>query len=213
MPPKTHRDTVQLAACDPDTGSDSSVTMGWSEPASVRAELELSPDGIRVCGVCGRTLPLHELRVKDISRGLYRTTCKACQRAYAKQHYLDNRATYLAKASERDSLMRDRFAALILAYSEQHGCVDCGTKDAAILEFDHRDRPAKVAAISTLMNCSHGALSSPRSTSATCGARTVTVAAQRGSSTTSDGKRSLPKPRSIDTTRVWRKGSAQPSQG
>ena len=47
--------------------------------------------------------------------------------------------------------MRDRFAAWILAYFEQHGCVDCGTKDPAVLEFDHKDRPSKVAAVSTLV--------------------------------------------------------------
>ena len=128
-----------------------SVTTGWSEPANLRADPKAPPDGMRVCCVCGRVLPLTEFAVKNRERGEYQTKCRSCQRAYSKQHYRDNKDQYIAKASRRNTLMRDRFAAWILAYFEQHGCVDCGTKDPAVLEFDHKDRPSKVAAVSTLV--------------------------------------------------------------
>jgi hypothetical protein len=127
------------------------VTTGWSEPTRLRSAIAPALPGTKVCRVCGQELPLSEFAVKNRDRGIYQSKCRACQRAYAREHYQKNKKKYLDKASDRNVLMRDRFAAFLLAYFEAHGCVDCGTRDPAVLEFDHKERPTKVAAVSTLV--------------------------------------------------------------
>ncbi len=58
---------------------------------------------------------------------------------------------YLDKAAKRNALERDRVAAVLLAYFATHPCVDCGTTDVTVLEFDHRDGAIKVATINELL--------------------------------------------------------------
>lgn len=41
--------------------------------------------------------------------------------------------------------------AQVLGYLEKHPCVDCGEPDPIVLEFDHRDRKAKVKPVSRLL--------------------------------------------------------------
>lgn len=75
----------------------------------------------RVCHDCGRELP-----------------------------YANNKQKYLARTSRRNRATRDLFAAWLAHHLKDHGCVDCGSKDVVVLEFDHSDRSSKVAAVATL---------------------------------------------------------------
>lgn len=68
--------------------------------------------------------------------------CKAC--------YAENAATkYRSDKDERDRKSRNRKnqrarnQALVLEYLSTHPCVDCGTTDVRVLEFDHRDPSVK----------------------------------------------------------------------
>ncbi len=67
---------------------------------------------------------------------------------YSKQHYRDNRGTYLERARRRRRRDRDRFAAFMLDYFQSHPCLDCGETDPRVLEFDHRDGTEKLKAVS-----------------------------------------------------------------
>ena len=113
--------------------------------------IEPPTDQTKQCSTCKRSLPLSEFAIKNRRTGLRSSKCRACQRAYAKEHYRKNRDKYLAKASRRNAAERERFAAMVLGYLSEHPCVDCGATDLRILEFDHRDGGEKTAAVNAFL--------------------------------------------------------------
>ncbi len=105
----------------------------------------------RTCSICHRSQPSSEFALKNAGTGLRSTKCRACQRAYARQHYQKNRPVYLEKARRRRSAQRDRFAASLRLYFRTHPCVDCGEADPTVLDFDHRERGTKMATANELI--------------------------------------------------------------
>ena len=106
---------------------------------------------LRTCTTCHVAQPASEFAIKNTRTGLRSTKCKSCQRAYSRLHYRGNRGLYLDKAAKRNARERDRLAVVLLEYLATHPCVDCGTTDVTVLEFDHRDGTAKVATITALI--------------------------------------------------------------
>lgn len=51
----------------------------------------------------------------------------------------------------RTSQVRADLALRIIKYLYKHPCVDCGEIDVRCLEFDHRDRTTKLAAVSQMI--------------------------------------------------------------
>ena len=74
------------------------------------------------------------------------------QRAeYNRRYYERHREEHLARVAQRRAEQQEALRILILAYLTKHPCVECGEKDPVVLEFDHRDRAEKVAAVSYLV--------------------------------------------------------------
>lgn len=105
----------------------------------------------RTCSICQRSRPSSEFALKNAGTGLRSTKCRACQRAYARQHYQEHRTVYLEKARRRRMAQRDLFAASLRHYFQTHPCVDCGEADPAVLDFDHRERETKAATANELI--------------------------------------------------------------
>lgn len=121
--------------------------------APVTEHLELWPamtDPPRRCCSCGETKPADQFAVKDRSRSIRATKCRACQRAYSREHYRRNRQAYLARAATRRKTDREENRQRIFDHLVEHPCVDCGQTDPIVLDFDHRDRTAKRGTISRL---------------------------------------------------------------
>ena len=97
----------------------------------------------RACPECGGRYPMGEF----VSRS---NRCRLCRSAYGKDHYRQNVDYYKAKARRRQKDVVNVNKQWILEYLLEHPCVDCGEADPLVLEFDHRDTSAKVAAVSTL---------------------------------------------------------------
>jgi len=53
---------------------------------------------LKVCTRCGEEVPVDNFPWKNRARGVRRTWCRQCAKAYARQHYLDNIDKYKAKA-------------------------------------------------------------------------------------------------------------------
>ena len=102
------------------------------------------------CSRCALVQPIDSFPWKNRARGLRRSWCRSCARAYSHQHYLDNIDRYKAKARRNSGSDRKRIRALVDEYLRAHPCVDCGASDIAILEFDHRDPAEKRMEIASL---------------------------------------------------------------
>lgn len=106
---------------------------------------------MKYCPHCEENKPDSAFGWKNKTRGWLQAYCKQCNRAYQKQHYKNNKATYNEKAREAAVRNRERNQKALLQYLLEHPCVDCGETDPIVLEFDHLDPATKVANVSQLV--------------------------------------------------------------
>ena len=77
--------------------------------------------------------------------------CRVCQKEYNRKHYLANKELYIRRAEESNRKTRLERTKKLLAYLDQHPCLDCGEADPIVLEFDHlRDKEFNIA---TALTC------------------------------------------------------------
>lgn len=89
---------------------------------------------MKLCGKCDEEKPNEAFGKR---RNGLQPFCRECNRAYQKKHYQENRETYHAKRVKYDLQRRMEIVGLLLEYFSSHPCVDCGEKDAVVLQFDH----------------------------------------------------------------------------
>lgn len=109
-----------------------------------------SPSDLRRCSRCGEFKAVDEFPIKNKATGLRSAWCRSCRRAYGKEHYGQNKPTYLARAKRRREIELPRIKRIIDDYLRSHPCVDCGESNLAVLDFDHRDRSLKRGIVSRL---------------------------------------------------------------
>jgi hypothetical protein len=103
-----------------------------------------------ICSKCAIDKPENEYRWRNRAKSIRRKQCKECFRGYDTAHYRRS-ATRRADTKERSITHRKKMRSIVLEYLVTHNCVDCGEDDPVVLEFDHRDRLTKTAAISNLI--------------------------------------------------------------
>jgi len=69
-------------------------------------------------------------------------------KVYRREHYLQNRDRLIAENTSRSRDEKTRNIEALRDYLAEHPCVDCGTTDIRVLEFDHRPDEIKVIDIS-----------------------------------------------------------------
>ena len=100
--------------------------------------------------MCHEWKPEADFAFRSKKTGKRQSHCRSCHAAYRRQHYLDNRDTYVRREVARIDGYRRSNRPRILAYLLTHPCVDCGLSDPLVLEFDHRDPKEKRAEVSVL---------------------------------------------------------------
>jgi hypothetical protein len=96
---------------------------------------------MRRCGKCGLEKPLSEFAWRRRDKGQRHNYCRPCHAEYRREHYLENRARYIARAQRRKAELWAERTQRLLDYFAEHPCVDCGEADPLVLEFDHlRDK-------------------------------------------------------------------------
>lgn len=89
------------------------------------------------CNQCSKIKALDDFAWKNKAAEIRNSTCKDCQREYAKAHYENKKNYYLQKAKKNSKNAISRNKEIILNHLYKNPCVDCGEKDVNVLEFDH----------------------------------------------------------------------------
>ncbi len=111
---------------------------------------ELRDPTTRRCSRCGSIKPIDAFAFSDMMSRTRQSYCRPCHAAYRRAHYERNRAGYISREVARIRRYREENRPKIREYLASHACVDCGEADPVVLEFDHRDRASKSAAVAVL---------------------------------------------------------------
>ncbi|MDQ3934974.1 MAG: hypothetical protein M3340_10145 [Actinomycetota bacterium] len=97
----------------------------------------------RKCYRCGEVRPVDNFAWRRKRLGQRDSFCRSCRAAYGREHYLANRQRYIDQAAVSKQKIRLERTRYLVAFFENHPCVDCGEGDPIVLEFDHLDGAAK----------------------------------------------------------------------
>jgi hypothetical protein len=86
---------------------------------------------MKFCNKCKNTLSEDNFYPRA-SRPGFLSTCRECRKVLNNKNYADNKERTM-QGKEKRIVRNQQFIASVL----QTGCVDCGTKDIRVLEFDH----------------------------------------------------------------------------
>jgi hypothetical protein len=89
------------------------------------------------CNKCHREKELSDFSYKNQEKGVRKKICKQCHSLYRRQHYLQNKEKYIAKALKWNKEQGKILSQFLFNTLSQSQCVDCGEKDILVLEFDH----------------------------------------------------------------------------
>jgi hypothetical protein len=106
----------------------------------------------KLCCRCGELKDLSEFTFKNLAKAILHSYCRACHAAWNREHYLRNKAAYIATARRNNARYDADNLRRLVDYLLCHPCVDCGEADVVVLEFDHRDRSTKRAAVGSILN-------------------------------------------------------------
>lgn len=76
--------------------------------------------------------------------------CKKCNTEYQREWYAKNKRQHIQNLNRRRKEARFRNREFITEYLKTHPCVDCGTSNILVLEFDHV-RGKKIGPISSMI--------------------------------------------------------------
>lgn len=100
-------------------------------------------DDARRCGSCGVTKTRADFNRKASRSDGLQEVCRDCNRESSRRYYRRNRDHHLAVVRARTTAQRAAATALVAAHPLTHPCVDCGTSDIRVLDFDHRPGESK----------------------------------------------------------------------
>lgn len=87
------------------------------------------------CSACAQSKPVKDFGSNKSKADGLQTVCIVCKSEYNKQYYVRN-PNPLARREAADRL-RAGNRRFVYDYLSRHPCVDCGTTDWRVLDFDH----------------------------------------------------------------------------
>ncbi len=103
------------------------------------------------CTRCGQTFDLTEFGLKYPNRDYRVRRCRACVREISRMYYLRDPASYKARAAANNKLTTARNRERLREFFRNAECMDCGLRDFAVQDLDHREPLEKRDNISTLV--------------------------------------------------------------
>jgi hypothetical protein len=90
---------------------------------------------MKTCSRCKETKPLREFNKKRKSG--VQPYCRPCQSDYQREMYAKNPIRSTQTIYDSRALRKAVLIDYFFEYLTEHPCVDCGTTDILVLEFDH----------------------------------------------------------------------------
>ena len=85
-----------------------------------------------VCATCKQDLPAESFHKRGPGKLQY--SCKGCRKVYVKQHYENNKPSYLRRSANQFKKM----AAWLYTLKDNQPCADCGVRwPYYVLDYDH----------------------------------------------------------------------------
>lgn len=108
---------------------------------------------MKQCSFCKKEKEFASFNKKGLRKDgsqKYQTICKDCNSEYLKVHYVENKQYYLNKA-DKSNKVNKRTVLLYLKEYAKDGCIICGEKEFACIQFDHREPSQKLHNISSMI--------------------------------------------------------------
>lgn len=109
---------------------------------------------MRVCCECKIAKPLDQFSFRNKTNGTRGYQCKLCWNFFNRNRYRSDSGYYKTKAEKSRAINTKIKAKLVLAYLQEHPCVDCGEKDPVVLDFDHQHSKLKTIGVLVNLNVS-----------------------------------------------------------
>jgi hypothetical protein len=103
------------------------------------------------CSACGTYKSSGEFSFSDEALRSLNSYCRKCHAVYRHAHYLAHKPDYVRRAIAQVKTRREENRRQVLLFYSTHPCVDCGTENLLVLEFDHRDPTQKLTEVAKLM--------------------------------------------------------------
>jgi hypothetical protein len=108
-------------------------------------QLHLADSEPRICRACKVEQPLSAFPFRSKTQRIRQWICLTCQREVSRAWYL-RQSPNAKRVGGYGRKVREKLAARIDSYLEDHPCVDCGESNLIVLDFDHlRDKTDDVA--------------------------------------------------------------------
>lgn len=106
----------------------------------------------KTCNKCKIEKPEGEFFFRDKSINKRHNHCKMCygNSRRSKEHYLKYKDEYLARATVRNTTVRNENFAHLMNFLHGKKCADCGESDIVVFEFDHRNPTLKIDNVSQM---------------------------------------------------------------
>jgi hypothetical protein len=89
------------------------------------------------CQKCSETKDVKKFSKDSKQKDGLQTWCKACSAAHSKIYYQKHAKKMRKQSNSAYKLRKARNKQWVRNFLEKHPCVDCGTGDVRVLEFDH----------------------------------------------------------------------------
>lgn len=96
--------------------------------------------------MCKEEKPLYEFNKNSSKTDGYQTFCRQCSNRQSKYYYEKNKTKHKEVVAKRRRQVITENHSKMLEFLATKACVDCGTRDTRVLEFDHiRDKKKNVS--------------------------------------------------------------------
>ncbi len=99
----------------------------------------LASSETKTCSKCKKEKDVSCFVFSNRALGTRHSWCKLCRAEYHQGYRPRHAKSYKKRANALKRAHRRRQRLKIVAYLEDHPCVDCGETDPVVLQFDHRD--------------------------------------------------------------------------